>query len=77
MLGKLSSVGSVVEELRKLEVRVLPLDISHMDSIWLVRKIHNYALTQFVQGATRRWAIGWSHGDERLPDVRPPTPNLQ
>ncbi|GJJ09257.1 hypothetical protein Clacol_003479 [Clathrus columnatus] len=31
-------------------------------------KIDNYALTQFVQGTTRRWAIAWSFGDERLPD---------
>ena len=32
-------------------------------------QVENYAITEFVQGQTRRWAIGWSFGDERLPDV--------
>ncbi|KAF8485406.1 ribosomal RNA large subunit methyltransferase F-like protein [Gautieria morchelliformis] len=50
MLGKLSSVGEVVTELRHLN-------------------IDNYALTQFIQGTTRRWAVAWSFGDDRLPDV--------
>ena len=34
-----------------------------------ITQVENYAITEFVQGQTRRWAIGWSFGDERLPDV--------
>ena len=34
-----------------------------------LEQITNYALTVFVQGQTRRWAIGWSFLDGRLPDV--------
>ena len=33
-------------------------------------KVDNYAITEFVQGQTRRWAIAWSFGTFRLPDVR-------
>ncbi|KAI5119688.1 hypothetical protein M0805_003575 [Coniferiporia weirii] len=32
-------------------------------------KIDNYALTELVQGQTRRWAIAWSFADARVPDT--------
>jgi len=35
----------------------------------MTTQVENYAITEFVQGQTRRWAIGWSFGDEKLPDV--------
>jgi len=41
------------------------------DIICLFREhnVDNYAVTEFVQGQTRRWAIGWSFQDARLPDI--------
>ncbi|KAF9505776.1 hypothetical protein BS47DRAFT_1334215 [Hydnum rufescens UP504] len=49
LLGKLTSVASMVDRFRET-------------------KIDNYAITEFVQGHTRRWAVGWSFGAVRLPD---------
>ncbi|KAF9228174.1 hypothetical protein BS17DRAFT_692951 [Gyrodon lividus] len=33
-------------------------------------QVDNYAITEFVQGQTRRWAIAWSFGTRRLPDFQ-------
>ncbi|EPQ50290.1 hypothetical protein GLOTRDRAFT_123633 [Gloeophyllum trabeum ATCC 11539] len=40
--------------------------------------VPNYALTEFVQGHTRRWAVAWSLADRHLPDelARARTPAL-
>ncbi|KAI6047451.1 hypothetical protein EDC04DRAFT_2864518 [Pisolithus marmoratus] len=32
-------------------------------------QVDNYAITEFIQGQTRRWAIAWSFGTRRLPDA--------
>jgi len=50
LLGKLSSIASIITALRAY----------HID---------NYGITEFVQGHTRRWAIVWSFGEDRLPDT--------
>ncbi|KAF8817010.1 hypothetical protein BYT27DRAFT_7247880 [Phlegmacium glaucopus] len=46
MLGKMSSVTTIVENLHKRSI----------------------VITEFVQGQTRRWAVGWSFIDMHLPD---------
>ncbi|KAG8216218.1 hypothetical protein J3R82DRAFT_8256 [Butyriboletus roseoflavus] len=42
-------------------------------------EVDNYAITEFIQGQTRRWAIAWSFGTLRLPDslARIANPTLQ
>ncbi|KZW01260.1 hypothetical protein EXIGLDRAFT_603248, partial [Exidia glandulosa HHB12029] len=36
--------------------------------------VDNYAVYCFTHGRTRRWLLGWSWSDIRLPDVRPSLP---
>ncbi|KAI9435810.1 S-adenosyl-L-methionine dependent methyltransferase [Lactarius indigo] len=47
-------------------------------SLLRAHSITNYALTELVQGHTRRWALAWSFTDARLPDdvARPSAPAL-
>lgn len=53
--------------------------ISVLVSLFREHNVDNYAITEFVQGQTRRWAIGWSFHDARLPDTfaRVSNPTLQ
>jgi hypothetical protein len=70
LLGKLSSISSVVTLLRSLKVS-LDWPIQCLARLILAgfMKIDNYGLTEFIQGHTRRWAVAWSFGTDRLPDV--------
>jgi hypothetical protein len=67
MLGKMSSIPDIVCLFREHNVRTLQ-DSAIFYLTWTC-KVDNYAITEFVQGQTRRWAIGWSFQDARLPDV--------
>ncbi|CDO68174.1 hypothetical protein BN946_scf184938.g26 [Trametes cinnabarina] len=52
MVGKMSSLTSIVESLR-------------------IKEIDNYAITELVQGQTRRWVIAWSFGDASMHHLMP------
>ncbi|KAG1835414.1 S-adenosyl-L-methionine dependent methyltransferase [Suillus subalutaceus] len=53
--------------------------IPDLVSLFREHNVDNYAITEFIQGQTRRWAIGWSFQDARLPDTfaRVSNPTLQ
>ncbi|KAI0050187.1 S-adenosyl-L-methionine dependent methyltransferase [Auriscalpium vulgare] len=42
--------------------------LSDVVTLFREHSIDNYAITEFVQGQTRRWAVAWSFQDARLPD---------
>jgi hypothetical protein len=50
--------------------------VGHMSSLTTLvehlkkESVENYAITELVQGQTRRWVLGWSFDEVRLPDVR-------
>ena len=39
------------------------------DDLLPFEQIKNYTITEFFQGRTRRWAVGWSFTDTHLPDA--------
>ncbi|PFH53327.1 hypothetical protein AMATHDRAFT_79160, partial [Amanita thiersii Skay4041] len=85
--GELAFVGRIIEESKKYITRckwytsMLGKLSSVAELVKLLRQneIVNYALAEFVQGQTRRWAIAWSFTDTHLPDsmARIPNPSLQ
>jgi len=73
MIGRLSSLASIVSHLRRLRVRIVLRN-------FLIGQIENYAISELVQGSrTKRWVVGWSFGPQRFYQelARPSTPSLQ
>ncbi|CAA7268739.1 unnamed protein product [Cyclocybe aegerita] len=82
--GEAGFVGRMVEESETFQTRCKWYSsmFGKMSSVTRIvemlreRSITNYAITEFVQGQTRRWAIAWSCTDSHLPDSIARIPNL-
>ncbi|KAF8972036.1 hypothetical protein BDZ97DRAFT_1650372 [Flammula alnicola] len=68
--GEAGFVGRMVDESERFQTRCkwYTSMLGKMFSVVSIVEITNYAITEFVQGQTRRWAIGWSFTDLHLPD---------
>ncbi|KAJ3503764.1 hypothetical protein NLJ89_g8288 [Agrocybe chaxingu] len=82
--GEAGFVGRMVEESETFQTRCkwYTSMFGKMSSVTRIvemlrqRSIPNYAITEFVQGQTRRWAVAWSYTDAHLPDSAARIPNL-
>ncbi|KAL0950456.1 hypothetical protein HGRIS_010405 [Hohenbuehelia grisea] len=74
--GESHFVGRMIEESVQLRERccwytsMLGKMTSLIDVVEALKQqlVTNYAVTELVQGQTRRWVIAWSYNDIRLPD---------
>ncbi|KAH9889026.1 hypothetical protein C8Q73DRAFT_709419 [Cubamyces lactineus] len=74
--GEAAFVGRMVEESIQLlgKCRWFTSMLGKMSSLTDIvqslraKKVDNYAISELVQGQTRRWVIAWSFDDLRLPD---------
>ncbi|RPD52939.1 S-adenosyl-L-methionine dependent methyltransferase [Lentinus tigrinus ALCF2SS1-7] len=74
--GEANFVGRMVQESVQLRDRCRWFtsmlgkmsSLTHIVHILREHAVTNYAITELVQGQTRRWAIAWSYCDVHLPD---------
>lgn len=87
--GEVAFVDRILQESLVLKERVrwytsmFGFLTSLIDFVEKLKKhgIDNYAMTEFVQGKTRRWAVAWSFGGMRpstdvVRGLKSPTPNI-
>ncbi|CAE6372606.1 unnamed protein product [Rhizoctonia solani] len=83
--GEVAFVQRMIDESMKLRETWYTSLLGKMSSVTSLihsikeKGIDNYAITELVQGSTRRWVIAWSFTDIRLPDTlaRPKSSSLK